>query len=546
MKSYLAFLFSLLIISCNPQQAVNYDQASITSLKELEKKLYSNNSSIIDSIILINKTISDKNTYAYANLLHAIAHEQKFGIYQNDSLIWDAAQFFKQSGDNYNYARALLYTSIAQYSKARTDSTAFHNLSLTQTLFNKHNINEHNLYATLYLYLGRFYRYNISYEEALQFLEKSLEHSKKAVNNNAILNASLEIFNIKLIQQKYAEALSTISYFGDATELSPHIAYKLYNSLYNYYSAKKEPQIAIEYLKKNLQINTQELLINTNKPKTYYQLATLYKRLNMGDSSLHYAQAAVQSITDSLSQESHFYYRYLADILYENKQYMKASDLYKSAHLAYITTFTRFSQQRDLEIKAKFNFDQQEKDKNSFKSQRTIIFNLLFIVSGLLIMVALSYYFYSRKSNEIIFHLKHSMNGLNKDIRKSWLISEIFKTTSYILPQFIDNVTQEAARSRIVSKEMFESLNRIIDVANSASRSSLTDIANHEEFIHIFGNIHNLDSLTDFEKLVYALNEEGYSNSEIAYFLNSSQSSIRTIRGKILRKLHKTETNIES
>jgi DNA-binding NarL/FixJ family response regulator len=45
--------------------------------------------------------------------------------------------------------------------------------------------------------------------------------------------------------------------------------------------------------------------------------------------------------------------------------------------------------------------------------------------------------------------------------------------------------------------------------------------------------------MTDFEKLVYILNEEGYSNNDIANFLNTSHSSIRSVKVKIQKKIQK-------
>lgn len=543
MKIYLALILSIFFISCKSEKGFNYDNDSINSLHKLEEKLYSNPSIVLDSILVFNHTISDVKAINYSNLLYTIAYEQKFGVYNNDSLINKAAQEFKKIGDNYNYSRALLYTAISQRNNKSQDSAAHHNIILAESLFKKNHISDYNLNATLYLYLGRFYRSNSNLEMASQALEKSLENSKNANNKNAFLNASLELFNLKLINQKYVEALNIISCFGDETNLPPHIEYAFYNSAYNYYSAKKEPRIAIEYLKKILAINPSELKITVNNPKTYHQLATLYKRIDMKDSSLLYSKAAVSSITDSSAQDSHFYYKHLADILYENKQYKEATELYKSAHFSYIRSFTKFSQQRDLEIKARFNFDEQEKQKNSLKSQRTLFLNLLFILTALFILVSLLYFFNDRKNREVITKLNQDLSIYNRDLKKSWIIAEIYKSTSHILPQLINDVYHEAVRSRKVSKEIFESLNKIVDTSNSASRSSLADITNREQFIHIFGNIYNLDSLTDFEKLVYALNEEGYSNSEIANFLNSSQSSIRTIRGKVLRKMQKTEAD---
>lgn len=544
MKRYLALFLSISIISCHTPKDIDSGNSSINTLYKLENELYSNSSAALDSILVFDKTSLDKKSIAYSNLLYAIAYEQKYGVFRNDFLICNAAQEFNQRGDNYNYGRALLYAAIAQYSNKDLNPEAYDNIGKAEFLFKQNKQVDNNFGAILYLYLGRFYRSNSNPEMAHQALEKSLEFSKNASNKNATLNAHLELFNLKLIDKEYGDAIKTIACFGDEVELPGHIEYAFNNAMYNYYSAKKEPTIAIEYLKKMLQVNSGQLKINTNRPKTYYLLATLFKRINMPDSSLYYAQAAVNSIADSCAQDSHFYYKYLADIFYSQGDYVKASNLYKSAHLSYIVSFTKFSQQRDIEVKAKFNFEELKKQENSLKSQRNLLLNFLFILTALFILISLSYFFYFRKNSEITTRLANQLKLLNKEFKKSWLISEIYKSTSYILPQLIDNVYQESTRSRKISKEIYYSLNKIIDSANSASRASLTDITIRDEFVQIFGGIYNIDSLTDFEKLVYALNEEGYSNLEIAHFLNSSEASIRTIKGKISRK--KLRTEVES
>lgn len=545
MKIYLTLLLSFTIISCASKSDNSHENTLTNSLNNLEKELYLSPSTLLDSLKSFNIDKLENRNLAYYNLLYAIAEEQTFGVFKEETLTIKAAQEFKRNKDNLNFCRALLYTSIAQYYKNKQDSAAYNNLRLVETLLDKYNIEDNNLYATLHLYLGRYYRANSDSEIAKKELEQSLIFGKKAKNKTTILNASLEIFNINILNKKYKEAINTISYFGDVEEIPPYIAHGLYKSTYNYYSAKKEYKIAIEYLNKTLQIDPAKLKIKTNKPHTYYQLSLTFKKLNMADSSLHYAKAAVQSISDSSAQGSHFYYRYLADILYEKGEYKKASELYKTAHLTYIFSFTRLIQQRDQEFKTKFNFEEQKRENNLIQAQRAVTLNILFVFIALSIIVSLSYFFNYRRNNHKTYNLKKELNALRKEYNSNWIISEIYKTNSSILPQLIENVSQEAARSRKVSKEIYYSLNKIVDIANIASRASITDIANHPEFDHIFGASQNLDSLTDFEKLVYALNEVGYSNVQIAHFLNSSQSSIRTIKGKITRKFKNPEGNIE-
>lgn len=546
MKNYIFILISFTIISCTINNSSSLNNSSIDSLHSLEKELYSNPSKVLDSISIYNTENFQERDQAYPFLLYAIAHEQKYGVFKDDSLIIQATQAFKEQKDIFNYTRALLYTSIAQFNINKHDSTAYNNLRLVESLFHNNHITDYNLQATLHLYLGRYFGSNSDSQIAMQELNKSLEFGKKANNTNIILNVSLEIFNIKVFDHKFGEAISTISCFGDATEIPPYLNYRLYKSLYNYHWSKKDYKIAIEYLNKCLQIDHKKLKIKTSKPNTYYQLSTLFKKLDMRDSSLYYAQASVNSIVDSTARDSHFYFRYLANNLYDNKQYKKAAELYKTAHLSYIFSFANLIQQRDLEFKTKFNFEEQEKKFNTIKAQKTLILNLLFIFIALFSLCSLSYYFYSRTNRKKTKQLKEELEALKREYNNNWIISEIYKSTSYILPQMINNVSQEAARSRKVSTEMYDSLNRIIDIANSASRASITDITNHSQFNKIFINGCSLDSLTDFEKMVYGLNKVGYSNTEIANFLNSSQSSIRTIKGKISRKLKTNENETET
>ena len=104
MKIYLALLLSIIVISCNSKRDINYGNNSISSLYNLEKELYSNPSIVLDSLLVFNKTVSSNKVSAYSNLLYAIAYEQEFGVFKNDSIMSNAAKEFKQSGDKYNYS----------------------------------------------------------------------------------------------------------------------------------------------------------------------------------------------------------------------------------------------------------------------------------------------------------------------------------------------------------------------------------------------------------------------------------------------------------
>ena len=55
--------------------------------------------------------------------------------------------------------------------------------------------------------------------------------------------------------------------------------------------------------------------------------------------------------------------------------------------------------------------------------------------------------------------------------------------------------------------------------------------------MEIYTHLPNMDKLTDYEKLIYILSEDGFTNQEIGDFLNTTQSSIRSLKGRIHKKI---------
>ena len=550
MKFFKPLLLCIIIISCSKGKEDNLQNDDLNSVKGYEVFLYSRPGDVLDSLsgfiaeLNEQRELSQKERFedensAYRILLYSIAFEQKFGVLRIDSLISKSAKLYSSGKDYYNSCRAMLYNSIALYSLNRQDSSAYRIIKEAESLYEKKSIPDEHIGATLYLYLGRINRARGEALLAEEYIKKSLELSNRVNYRNGKLNSSLELFTFYLSYKRFSEALSSIACFGDEEQLPPYIEYNLYSSLYTYYVAKKESKIAIEYLKKILNItNTHQLEVNY--PKIYYQLALQFKRMEQQDSTLHYAVLSVSSIKDSNSVDSHFYFRYLGDI-YSSIGDLKSSSLYyKKAYHSYINAYTKLSRERVQEIERKYDVDQKISKIASLSKERVIFINFILLLIFALIVTIFSYALRIKRMQKRLSKLDSNAKKFEEDVNKLWITSEICKSTSFIFPQLIDNVYMEAVRSRKQSNEIFDSLNNIIDQANSLSRSSLSSITTTEEFYEIYGAIENLDLLTDFEKLIYVLNEEGFSNQEIANFLNSSEASIRTMKSKIIKKIQKS------
>jgi len=548
MKYLLPLILALLVLSCSKQGSIS-DIRQKERFSELEKMIWSDSESVLDSIsdeynhLLLSSDRSGKKIKmdeqtALLTIYYNIAYEQSYGLVKSDSMLTPAKEWFTKKGDNLNICRALLLKSIYYTGKDKQDSSAYRMLKNAESIYTTKHIDNPALGALLYLYLGKIYRAREDDSLALEYYYKAKKLSVEQNYKKGVLNTSLELFNYYIGKREYGDALTSIACFGDETNLTPYIEYEYYSGMYLYYVSKKDYTIAIEFLKKILAIKNNGKF-EINYPKIYYQLANQYKRLNEKDSTLSYAIKSVKSIKDSTATDSHFYYKYLGETYASSGDYKTAIDYYKRGHNSYVSAYTRQSLSRLLEVNRKYDISLKDREIESLRKERTIFINLSI---ALVAILGLILFFYIRSSRSVKIGKRELTKKMEDKVRengKLWLISEIGRSNSNILPQVIDNVYLEAARARKVSNEVFDSLNKIIDQANTLSRSALSSITNNETFETFYGNMEVLKQLTDFEKLVFILSEEGFSNQEIANYLNSSQTSIRTVKGKIVRKTQK-------
>jgi len=425
MRFFKALFLSAVLFSCSTVERDNLLTDKLNDVKKYEKFLYSKPEVVLDSLSGVLLEYKDKNEYsAYSSLLYSIAFEQKYGILKIDSIIAKSAQWYERGDDYYNICRTKLYSSIALYSLNRVDSNAYRIIKEAESLFEKSYNDDNHIGTTLYLYLGRMNRARSQADVAEEYLKKSLELSNLANYRIGVLNSSLELFTFYLSYKRYSEALSSIACFGDEEQLPPYIEYNLYNSLFNYYVAKKDTKIAIEYLKKILNItNTEELDINY--PKIYYQLALQYKRIEQPDSTLHYGVLSVNSIKDSNNTDSHFYYRYLGDIYASTGDLQSSTSFYKKAYHSYINAYTKLSRNRVLEIERKYDVDQKNLQIASLEKERVIFVNFIFLLIAVLIIAISLYAIKKRRMQKKISESESQAKRFEENLNKLWITSEI-------------------------------------------------------------------------------------------------------------------------
>lgn len=539
MKKLIIF-FSLVqfLFSCSNKQ--NGQRYIFQQFERWDKILYEQPAAILDSLNKINTTGLSAANAAYHSLLYTIAHERTNDIAENDSIISLSLAWYREGKDYYNLCRSLLYKGIVLYEINHTDSSAYYPIKESEELYLNKKIEDNYLGSLIFTYLGKINRSRSNLLQAESYFKKSIELSTSVKSVKDTQRARIELFWTYLAQRKYSEALSNIITFESTDTISPRMQYRLYHALSDYYSAKQEFNISIEYLKKMLKLKNEENL-KINNSKLYHSLSLYYKKIDKLDSALHYSQLAVKNITDTLSKDNHLYYKYLADIYTSLGDNQRALENYKNAYASYIVTYSRISQNKVLEIERKYDISRKEIQLSKLKIQSTLLLNSIISLISFSILVILIYRLRIKKHKIRIANAETQKCSAETELKRAWFLNELLKASAVLLPQFIEGVNKEAAKSRKISKDLFDNLNSSIDNIKTLSRNKITAITKNEAFRSLNPNIEYLTDLSDFEKIILLLIDYNYSVPEISELLNTSQSSIRSIKTKIKEKILATK-----
>lgn len=539
MKKLIIF-FSLVqfLFSCsNKQTGQRY---IFQQFERWDKILYEQPAAILDSLNKINTTGLSAANAAYHSLLYTMAHERTNYIAENDSIISLSLAWYREGKDYYNLCRSLLYKGIVLYEINHTDSSAYYPIKESEELYLNKKIEDNYLGSLIFTYLGKINRSRSNLLQAESYFKKSIELSTSVKSVKDTQRARIELFWTYLAQKKYSEALSNIITFESTDTISPRMQYRLYHALSSYCSAKQEFNISIEYLKKMLKLKNEENL-KINNSKLYHSLSLYYKKIDKLDSALHYSQLAVKNITDTLSKDNHLYYKYLADIYTSLGDNQRALENYKNAYTSYIVAYSRISQNKVLEIERKYDISRKEIQLSKLKIQSTLLLNSIISLISFSILVILIYRLRIKKHKIRIANAETQKCSAETELKRAWFLNELLKASVVLLPQFIEDVNKEAAKSRKISKDLFDNLNNSIDNIKTLSRNKITAITKNKAFRSLNTNIEYLTDLSDFEKIILLLIDYNYSVPEISELLNTSQSSIRSIKTKIKEKILATK-----
>lgn len=534
---------SLLILAVSFFVSCTSSESSfIKILDSVDKSIYSSGQESLSKLNSFKTDYLSPNERAMYNLVYAISYNEVHHDFKNDTLITSALAYFKNNEDDYNYCRALLFKGITLLNRSKSDPSAVSYLKQAQDLQESQKFKDTLLLFNLNLYLGKALRYRSEYAKAEIHYTKAFDIAKKSEKMSDQLIVRLELFWSCLSQRKFKEALENIIEFEDQQNLSPEIIYSLYNALASYHNAKREFDIAIAYLKK-MQDLDRIYDFSDERSKLYYTLAMYYKRSEKLDSTMHYAVLATQSITDSISLDNHFYFRYLAG-LYEIKgDHKSALENYKQAYKYYISSYTKHNKTRFAEIEKKYDFSVVEKNLRMTKRFKELFFIsmiLVFFISS--ITMILFYKRLKRARGELNFNASRIeektkiLQDKIEGIRQLTLTNELLGIQAELYSKLSEDIHKLAAKTRKISPDIAESIDKTADDSKTMFKNRLSTIAEKLDVSSLLSENDKAKELSDMEKMIFVLFEMNYSTSEIALLLGISQASVRSIKVRIKDK----------
>lgn len=527
-------IISLIISSCsgNKSSEVKLHER----LKGWDSYIYKNPSVTLDSLSKMHPQQFPAASAAYYNLLKTIATERMTGKVKDDEAINSALEYYRTTSDYYNLCRALLYRGASLFTISQGDTTAYFPIREAEIIFNNKKFDDNYLGASIYLYLGKINRLRSNHEEADKAFRTALDYCNTTGNLEDFQTIKLEMFWNAIAKRKYSEALESLISFGDVGPATPDLEYQLYYAMSSYHSAKRDFRLSIEYLKKMLDVKEREK-IDVSSAKLYHSMASYFIRSNMPDSSLHYELLAIDAIEDSLSRDNHYYFKNVADILESKGNKAGALDYYKKAYISYRSAYSRITQNKILELEKKYDSNRQEAQLARLRTQKIFLINGIISLTLLLVIILLVSYISISKHKKRVVASASMQSNAEDELRRSWLVNELLKSSAGLFPQFMEDVNREAARSRKISKEVFDNLNETVDNIKTLSRQRIASITKSENFRALNSNIEYLTTLSDFEKIELMLIECEFSSQEIAELLSTTQASVRSVKTRIKEKI---------
>ena len=524
MRRRLLLLLLFFVISCD---GIKNENARLHSrMQSWEHLVIQNPEALLDSLNQLDKFSLEGETEAYYYLLRSMAKERAvMGFRQNEiedigkSLSW----YQTHRKDGRNYCRALLYNGILISMGGSKDSIAYDYLLKADSVYQAYSLEDPYILLKCYEYKSKILRAQRAFPLTEVYLNKAIKVASELNDSVGTVRLKTKLLRLYLSTGNISKAFQNLSLIELEQNASPTMEYEFCNAMYIFYISMKESEMATTYLKIMLNLAKQYDLKDVDLASLNYRLAIYYDNIGIRDSAIAYFLATLKLSKDTVANISYTYPARYASFLQKHGDYQAACNYYKEAYdnlLKYSTVRTR---EKLLEIDNK-----NEVAKLTAKLDKAENHQLYLILAVVLLFIALTYNvlknYYLRKSNVSFADLEE----------KEWLVSEISKANASSMPDFIEDVFNEAERSRRYNQTISENLHKFVKRTKDEMKDQYSQIVNSNRFVSSYPYTRYLSSIcSPIDVLMLVLVKSGLTNKDISIILSIPYSSVRARKSKI-------------
>ncbi len=525
-------ILTLFFFSC--KREVNRDDAN--RLKKLDMALISDPYRVRDSLDKIKVAALDEANSAYYWLLSAVTNERCGVVEKEDSMIIISEKYFKDRKDYMNFCRSVLYKGVIRYNQYKQDTLTATFFSNVGNLMLRYRVNDPATKATLYKYLGKLKRANGEFANSAEYLRKSRQLSEEINDSLEVRRLDLELFYVNLAQKDYSQALANIAHYIDSDTTNPLKAYELNEAISQFFIEREEFDIAIVYLRNMLEMSGRIGKGVIDRSQLYHRISLYYKNKNMLDTAISYSRRSLAALNGNASTNGHVYYNYIAGLYEAKGDLTNAIDNYKKAYESHKYAYSNYTSKNVSRIESLYETTIKEADLQNERNNRKYFTLLGIMIIGVLTSITLLLRKRVKNFRDESHLAKKEIRKAENEVSKMKFVNELNEMSIGLLNQLMRSVSIEADRSRAGASDTADRLVQCISQTKKSSKERIAEIVQNN-FISDYPNLQYLSNLTDFEKVVFVLLDNGYSIREVAALLDRTQSCISGEKSKIKEKI---------
>lgn len=525
-------ILTLFFFSC--KREVNRDDAN--RLKKLDMALISDPYRVRDSLDKIKVAALDEANSAYYWLLSAVTNERCGVVEKEDSMIIISEKYFKDRKDYMNFCRSVLYKGVIRYNQYKQDTLTATFFSNVGNLMLRYRVNDPATKATLYKYLGKLKRANGEFANSAEYLRKSRQLSEEINDSLEVRRLDLELFYVNLAQKDYSQALANIAHYIDSDTTNPLKAYELNEAISQFFIEREEFDIAIVYLRNMLEMSGRIGKGVIDRSQLYHRISLYYRNKNMLDTAISYSRRSLAALNGNASTNGHVYYNYIAGLYEAKGDLTNAIDNYKKAYESHKYAYSNYTSKNVSRIESLYETTIKEADLQNERNNRKYFTLLGIMIIGVLTSITLLLRKRVKNFRDESHLAKKEIRKAENEVSKMKFVNELNEMSIGLLNQLMRSVSIEADRNRAGASDTADRLVQCISQTKKSSKERIAEIVQNN-FISDYPNLQYLSNLTDFEKVVFVLLDNGYSIREVAALLDRTQSCISGEKSKIKEKI---------